>query len=66
VPAPSPRSRRNEGEEAAMRDNITLECSTCKRRNYTSSKNKKKTTGKLEFRKFCSHCRQHTAHKETK
>ena len=49
-----------------MRDNIVLECSTCKRRNYTSTKNKKKTTGKLELKKFCSHCRSHTVHKETK
>jgi large subunit ribosomal protein L33 len=49
-----------------MRENITLECSVCKRRNYTSTKNKKKTTGKLEFKKFCGHCRSHTAHKETK
>ena len=49
-----------------MRDIITLECTVCKRRNYNSTKNKKKTTGKLEFKKFCSHCRSHTSHKEAK
>jgi len=49
-----------------VRENIAFECSGCKRRNYTSTKNKKKTTGKLEFKKFCSHCRAHTAHRETK
>jgi large subunit ribosomal protein L33 len=49
-----------------MRDNITFQCSTCKRRNYVSTKNRKKTTEKLEFRKFCRWCRSHTAHKETK
>jgi large subunit ribosomal protein L33 len=49
-----------------VRDNITLECSSCKRRNYTSTKNKKKTTGKLELKKFCNHCRSHTLHKESK
>ena len=49
-----------------MRDNIVLECTACKRRNYTSTKNKKKTTGKLELKKFCSHCRAHILHKETK
>ena len=49
-----------------MRDNIVFECSACKRRNYTSTKNKKKTTGKLELKKFCGHCRAHTLHKETK
>jgi large subunit ribosomal protein L33 len=41
-------------------------CSECRNRNYTTTKNKKKTSGKLEFKKYCRFCRQHTAHKETK
>ncbi len=49
-----------------MRDRATLQCSDCKRRNYNTTKNKKKTTGKLEFSKYCSHCRKHTSHKETR
>jgi len=49
-----------------MRDLITFQCSTCKRRNYVSTKNRKKTTEKLEFKKFCRWCRSHTQHKETK
>jgi large subunit ribosomal protein L33 len=49
-----------------MRDLITFQCTTCKRRNYVSTKNRKKTTEKLEFKKFCRWCRSHTAHKETK
>ena len=49
-----------------MRDLITFQCSQCKRRNYVSSKNRKKTTEKLEFKKFCRWCRSHTLHKETK
>jgi large subunit ribosomal protein L33 len=49
-----------------MRDQITFQCVTCKRRNYVSTKNRKKTTEKLEFRKFCRWCRAHTQHKETK
>ena len=49
-----------------MRDLITFQCSQCKRRNYVSTKNKKKTTEKLEFKKFCRWCRAHTPHKETK
>ncbi|HXH27593.1 MAG TPA: 50S ribosomal protein L33 [Candidatus Polarisedimenticolia bacterium] len=49
-----------------MRELITFQCTTCKRRNYVSTKNKKKTTGKLEFRRFCRWCRGHTVHKETK
>ena len=32
-----------------MRENVTLQCGECKRRNYVTTKNKKKTTGKLQF-----------------
>ena len=49
-----------------MREIITLQCSDCKNRNYTTTKNKKTTPDKLELKKFCPTCRKHTAHKETK
>jgi large subunit ribosomal protein L33 len=49
-----------------MRDLISLQCEQCKRRNYTSSKNKKISTEKLALRKFCPSCRTHTVHKESK
>jgi len=49
-----------------MRDIITLACSECKRRNYTSTKNKKNTPDKLQFKKYCKFCRTHTLHRETK
>jgi large subunit ribosomal protein L33 len=49
-----------------MRDLITLACTECKRRNYGTTKNRKKTTERIEMRKFCRFCRKHTAHKETK
>ena len=48
------------------RENITFQCTECKRKNYTGMKNKKKTTERLELSKFCPFCRKHTAHKETK
>ncbi|MBP7620460.1 MAG: 50S ribosomal protein L33 [Gemmatimonadales bacterium] len=49
-----------------MRDIIILACQECKRRNYNTTKNKKKTTERLELKKFCPFCRTHTAHRETK
>jgi large subunit ribosomal protein L33 len=49
-----------------MRDNIQLACGECKRRNYTSTRNKKKQTERLEVRKYCRFCRRHTLHKEVK
>jgi large subunit ribosomal protein L33 len=45
---------------------ITLACTECKNRNYTSEKNKKNDAEKLELSKFCPSCRKHTPHKETK
>jgi large subunit ribosomal protein L33 len=45
---------------------ITLQCSECKRRNYTTSRNKKKQTERLEVNKYCKFCRKHTLHKEVK
>ena len=47
-----------------MRDLVGLACDVCKRKNYTTTKNKKRTTDKLAFKKFCARCRTHTAHKE--
>jgi large subunit ribosomal protein L33 len=49
-----------------MRDKVTLQCSECKRRNYMTTKNKKRTTGKLELSKYSRYCRKHTPHKETR
>jgi large subunit ribosomal protein L33 len=45
---------------------ITLACNECKNRNYTSQKNRKNDTGRLELKKYCRHCRKHTAHREAK
>jgi large subunit ribosomal protein L33 len=49
-----------------MRDIVSLACTECKRRNYSTTKNKKKTTERLEFSKYCRFCRKHIAHRETK
>ena len=49
-----------------MRNNITLACTECKRRNYTTTKNKRTMQDRLEMKKFCKFCKTHTSHKETK
>ena len=49
-----------------MREFFALECTTCRRRNYVSNKNKKLHPERLELKKFCPFCRKHTAHKEQK
>ena len=38
------------------RENITLECTECKRRNYMTSKNKRNNTDRLELVKYCKFC----------
>jgi large subunit ribosomal protein L33 len=53
-------------EDKSMRDIVTLACTECKQRNYTTTKNKRNTPDKLEFKKYCRFCRKHTVHKETK
>ena len=49
-----------------MRVIIGLECSVCKNKNYSTTKNKTKTPDKLVKNKFCPTCRKHTEHKEGK
>jgi large subunit ribosomal protein L33 len=45
---------------------IALQCTECKRRNYTTSKNRRNTQEKIEMKKYCPFERKHTLHKETK
>jgi large subunit ribosomal protein L33 len=45
---------------------IALQCTECKRKNYTTTKNRKNTQGKLELSKYCPFDRKHTVHKEVK
>jgi large subunit ribosomal protein L33 len=49
-----------------MRTIITFSCTECKRRNYSSTKNKRTTPDKLELKKYCRFCQKHTVHKESK
>ncbi|HEY6106514.1 MAG TPA: 50S ribosomal protein L33, partial [Anaeromyxobacteraceae bacterium] len=41
-----------------MREQIILACSECKRRNYSTLKNKRNTTERLELSKYCRWCRK--------
>lgn len=49
-----------------MRENIILACQECKNRNYTTQKNKKVNTERIELKKYCKFCKTHTNHKETR
>jgi large subunit ribosomal protein L33 len=54
---------------------ITLECTECRTNlnkrstgvsRYSTMKNRRNTTARLELKKFCPHCNTHTVHKEIK
>ena len=49
-----------------MRVKVTLRCSECKQRNYTTMMTKKNDPARLEMKKYCRFCRKHTTHNETK
>ena len=49
-----------------MRIGIALACTECKRRNYTTFKNKKNDPDRLELKKYCRRERKHTPHKESR
>jgi large subunit ribosomal protein L33 len=48
------------------RDLVILECTACKHRNYTTTKNKRNHPERVEYKKYCPFCNQHTVHKETR
>jgi large subunit ribosomal protein L33 len=49
-----------------MRSKITLTCTSCKRKNYMSMKNKRNNPDRISLMKFCPAERKHILHKEGK
>jgi len=49
-----------------VRISINMACEDCKRRNYTTYKNKRNNPDRLELKKYCRWCGTHTNHKEAK
>ncbi|MCF6094782.1 50S ribosomal protein L33 [Microaerobacter geothermalis] len=49
-----------------MRVTVTLACTECKQRNYTSEKNKRTNPDRIEMKKYCKFCNSHTVHRETR
>ena len=53
-------------EVKVLRTRITLACTECKQRNYSTTKDKKVMPDRMEIKKYCKFCKAHTLHKETK
>ena len=47
-------------------EQIHLQCTECKRKNYITTKNKQNVPEKLELKKYCPHDKKYTIHKELK
>ncbi|HXF51483.1 MAG TPA: 50S ribosomal protein L33 [Dehalococcoidia bacterium] len=45
---------------------ITLACTECRERTYTTEKNRRNDPDRLELRKFCPRCRRHVLHREVR
>ena len=52
--------------KAGIRIAVTMACTDCKERNYETNKSKRNTPDRIELKKFCPRCRNHTAHRETR
>ena len=48
------------------RELAILACTECKRRNYTTTRNKRTQTNRFEITKYCPNERKRTVHKEVK
>ncbi|MCP3029548.1 50S ribosomal protein L33 [Halobacillus sp. A5] len=49
-----------------MRKKAILACTQCHSRNYTTNINRSNQSERLEVRKFCKTCGEHTLHRETR
>jgi len=49
-----------------MNKRITLACTECLSRNYSTMKNTFTMQERLTIKKYCKHCKKHVLHRETK
>jgi large subunit ribosomal protein L33 len=45
---------------------INLACTECRKYRYTSEKNRRNDTDRMQLRKFCPRCREHRPFRETR
>lgn len=48
-----------------MAKKVVLSCEKCGSRNYSMPAKSSNEAERLELKKFCSHCNEHTVHKQT-
>ena len=45
---------------------ISLACSDCHERTYTTNKNRRNDSQRLELKKYCPRCHSHKSHREVR
>lgn len=45
---------------------VTLACTECRERTYTTEKNRRNDADRIELRKYCPRCRRHVPHREVR
>ena len=60
-----PASRDSLPRGAGPRIRVSLACTECESRNYSTTR-KPERLGQIALKKFCPTCNKHTIHKETK
>jgi large subunit ribosomal protein L33 len=45
---------------------ITLACTECRERTYTTEKNRRNDPDRIELRKYCPRCWRHRLHREVR
>ncbi len=45
---------------------VTLGCTECRERTYSSSKNRRNDPDRIELRKYCPRCRGHRPYREVR
>ncbi len=53
-------------KKSDTREVITLACTECKERTYTTEKNKRNDSQRLELKKYCPRCRTVQLHREVR
>ena len=53
-------------KKSEARMTLSMACTECQERNYSSEKNKRSDAQRLELKKYCPRCGKHTLHRETK
>src|SRR5436190_24065427 len=66
VHPPLPAHTESEMAKSDNRPKITMACTECRHRNYTTEKNRVNDRDRIEMKKYCRWCRGHTLHRETR